>query len=73
MNVIRAVDCMQIGIKDEGAHIQAGKISKFPTKIHTINPNTPSVCCHTNFRKLDVQVLPYVEENANENVTCIDF
>jgi len=24
-------------------------------------------------RKLEVRVLAYLEENANENVTCIDF
>jgi len=33
----------------------------------------PSVCCCTTLRKLEVRVLAYLEENANENITCNDF
>jgi len=33
----------------------------------------PSVCCRTTLRKLELPVLAYLDENANENVTCIDF
>ena len=29
----------------------------------------PSVCCCTTFWKLEVRVLAYLEENADENVT----
>ena len=32
-----------------------------------------SVCCSTNLRKLEVRVLAYLEENANEKLTSIDF
>jgi len=31
------------------------------------------ICCRTTLRKLEVRVLAYLEENTNENVTCIDF
>ena len=36
-------------------------------------PTIPSLCCRTTLQKLKVRVLPYTEENANKNVTCIDF
>ena len=32
-----------------------------------------TVCCHTTLQKLKLQILANVEENANKNVTCIDF
>ena len=38
-----------------------------------ILPTILLVCCHTTLQKLEVRVLAYLEENANENVTCIDF
>jgi len=51
----------------------AGKRSKFSKKIHVILPTVPLVRCRTTLRKLEVRVLAYLEENANENVTCIYF
>ena len=36
-------------------------------------PTIPSVSCRTTLRKFEVRVLAYLEENANENVTCINF
>ena len=42
-------------------------------KNHTILPTMPSVCCHTALRKLEVRVLAYLEENADENITYFDF
>ena len=49
------------------------KEKKISSKIHVIFPIIPSVCCRGILRNLEVRVLAYLEENANENVTCIDF
>ena len=38
-----------------------------------ILPTIPSVCCCTTLWKLEVWVLAYLEKNANDNVTCVDF
>jgi len=37
------------------------------------NTSYTSVCCSTTLRNLEVHVLAYLEETANENVTCINF
>jgi len=54
------------------------KEKQISNKIYIILPNILSVCCRTTLRKLIVQVLAYLEENAKENanenvLTCINF
>jgi len=34
---------------------------------------TPSVCCRTTLRELEVRILAYTEENASENVPLFDL
>jgi len=38
-----------------------------------IKPAGVFLLCHITLRSLEVLVVAYLEENANENVTCIDF
>ena len=48
------------------------KEKKVSNRIYITFLTIPLVCCRTKLRKLEDQVLAYMEENGNENVSCID-
>jgi len=49
------------------------KAKQISNKTHVVLPTIPSVCYRTTLRKLEVRVLAYLEENADEYVTYFDF